>query len=101
MKHTACTHPATPAGRAACRKANAPEAKEQADYIARRDAVCQDCLNYAYEPAWENLRDLYMDRDGMSHADADMLANENYMREAVRYVEENISTPCAAHEARI
>lgn len=48
MKHTACTHPATPAGRAACRKGNpAPVAPEgDVKRLARKAGLKVDAIDY-------------------------------------------------------
>lgn len=105
MKHTACSHPATPAGRKACRANHtehyailrdmkAAAAKDARDR-ARREAVCEGCFQYALDCAFENIYDLALET--MTADEADAKARDEYLMEAVMYVEEHISSPCPDH----
>lgn len=72
--HTDCLHPATKAGRAACRKAGGPELAlrtRQYDMVRSGDALCSACFWYATEAAMGNLLDAIKDDTVKAPADFD------------------------------
>jgi hypothetical protein len=104
--HANCLHPRTAAARKVCRAqwaeldatlaAITARAEEATRNRARRDALCDDCVSYALDPARENLFDQYRET-GMTSQEAWAKVDDNYLLTAVDYVEGHVSTPCPAH----
>lgn len=97
--HTACTHPATKAGRAFCRTNGGPAADSlrvaialtNAARVAIDSAPCADCLSYAIDSATENLADLGLPA-----------TYEHALVEARGYLyDQGALSACPAHEAML
>jgi hypothetical protein len=110
--HSKCLHPATKAGRTACRKAGGPRGyayKVMNDARTSGEALCADCFANALTSAFENIQDQIIADEGITwdeldarlRADltADAIFNARAYRAARSYLyDQGALSACTAHE---
>jgi hypothetical protein len=98
--HTDCLHPATSAGRAACRKAGSvSDFHWNLAIAAKNDSPCEDCFWNATDSAAQNLEEEFGVHTWGLDRDADNIRKAREYRAARSYLYDIGSlSACSAHQ---